>query len=239
MSAVVAGDKLPKMANRLWIKICGVTNPADARFAVSLGADAIGLNFYRPSPRFVGQDIARIIRKEMPTTVDAVGVFVRTPMSEMREFAVGVGGLTGLQSYGEPTVEESSPYRYIPSFPVKNRGGLERITKYIEECRQRNHLPFAILIDSYIEGRFGGSGQVAPWELLAEFNPGVPMILAGGLSTDNVADAIRIVQPFGVDVASGVEQRPGKKDWEKMRRFIGEARSLIDNDNQPLILFRR
>jgi phosphoribosylanthranilate isomerase len=85
-------------------------------------------------------------------------------------------------------------------------------------------MPAAVLVDAYVEGQLGGTGRAAPWELLADFRPGVPLILAGGLTPDNVADAIRVVRPYGVDVASGVESAPGRKDPDKVRRFVENAR---------------
>ncbi len=92
-------------------------------------------------------------------------------------------------------------------------------------------LPSAILVDAHVAGQYGGTGQTAPWHLLADFKPGVPLILAGGLTPDNVADAIRIVRPYAVDVASGVESRPGKKDPDKLRRFIDAVRNISLPDN--------
>src|SRR5205814_10530314 len=101
---------------------------------------------------------------------------------------------------------------------------LNDISRYLDVCRNTNRLPAAILLDAHVPGQYGGTGQKAPWHLLADFKPGVPVLLAGGLTPDNVAEAVRVVRPYAVDVASGVEARPGHKDEDKMRRFIANAR---------------
>ncbi len=117
------------------------------------------------------------------------------------------------------------PPRFIPAFGVRDTASLQRIITFIEDCRSAGQLPSALLLDAHVPGAFGGTGQTAPWSLLADFQPGIPIILAGGLTPDNVAEAIRLVRPYGVDVASGVEKSPGQKDVDKMRRFIDNARA--------------
>jgi phosphoribosylanthranilate isomerase len=107
---------------------------------------------------------------------------------------------------------------------VQDANSLTAIRRYLDTCKMVGALPSAVLLDAHVAGQFGGTGQTAPWNLLATFRPGVPVILAGGLTAENVAEAVRVVQPWGVDVASGVEYCPGHKDPEKMRRFIGTAR---------------
>jgi phosphoribosylanthranilate isomerase len=101
---------------------------------------------------------------------------------------------------------------------------LQAITRYLDVCRLRGALPSAVLVDASVPGQYGGTGRQAPWHLLATFRPGVPLILAGGLTPDNVAEAVRLVRPYAVDVASGVESAPGHKDPDKVRRFIDKAR---------------
>ena len=101
---------------------------------------------------------------------------------------------------------------------------LQGIARYLDRCRSLELLPAAVLVDAHVSGQYGGTGQTLPWDLLADFRPGVPLILAGGLTPENVAEAVRLVRPYAVDVASGVELSPGRKDAEKMRRFIGSAR---------------
>ncbi len=104
---------------------------------------------------------------------------------------------------------------------------MQEITDYLESCRRRQQLPAAILVDAHVAGQHGGTGQTAPWNLLAGFKPGVPLILAGGLTAENVAEAVRTVRPYAVDVASGVERTAGNKDPEKVRRFIDSARAAV------------
>ena len=159
----------------LRIKVCGVTNEADARHAALHGADAVGLNFYPGSPRCVDPGTAGFILRELPPFVEAVGVFVELPGGPLRTRSARVLGSLGHQASRSFTR--------------------------------------------------GGTGKTAPWRLLAGFDPGVPVILAGGLTPDNVAEAVRLVRPYGVDVASGVEHSPGHKDPDKVRRFIDNARA--------------
>ena len=107
---------------------------------------------------------------------------------------------------------------------MRDAASLQAIELYLDACRASRRTPSALLLDGHASGQHGGTGQTAPWHLLASFRPGVPIILAGGLTPDNVAEAIQIVRPYGVDVASGVESAPGRKDSEKMRRFLANAR---------------
>ena len=217
------------MAVPFRIKICGITNPADGSQAARLGADAIGLNFYPPSPRYVDPDSARRITEGLPPTLQVVGVFVNQRLAEMTEFARRVAGIRVLQSHGENTeLADPSPFQLVLGFPVGDPDGLSVISSQLKRYREQGWQPAAVLVDAEVAGSYGGTGRRAPWELLADFKPTVPIILAGGLDPDNVADAIRIVQPHGVDVASGVERTPGIKDTDKMKRFIDNARAARD-----------
>src|SRR5205814_5109867 len=116
--------------------------------------------------------------------------------------------------------------RWIPAFSVADAASLTAITTYLDLLASVGAAPAAILVDAHVPGLHGGTGQTAPWQLLADFRPGVPLILAGGLTPENVAEAIRIVRPYAVDVASGVESAPGKKDADKLRRFIEAVHSV-------------
>ena len=201
------------------IKICGVTTPADARFAADAGADAVGLNFYPKSPRFVTPSQAASLVRALPPFTAPVGVFVGMPLRQVCAIAFQLG-LRGVQTYDDqPPTEDTFPFAHVPAFRVKDAAGLEHVRRFVAACK-----PAAVLIDSLVEGHMGGTGHVAPWELLRGFDPGVPLILAGGLTPENVADAIRVVRPWGVDVASGVESAPGVKDPDKVSRFVKAAR---------------
>jgi phosphoribosylanthranilate isomerase len=209
----------------LQIKICGIMNGSDGRMAAELGAHAVGINFYRQSPRWVDEATAAAIVRALPPFVAAVGVFVNEPLQSAFEAANRVGRIQAIQWHGEHReISAAFPFHVIAAFSVSNKGHLVEITRYLETCRSLNKLPAAVLLDARVEGQYGGTGQTAPWRLLADFDPGVPVILAGGLTPENVADAIRIVRPYGVDVASGVESQPGRKDAERVRRFIENAR---------------
>lgn len=207
------------------IKICGVTTVADAQCAVEFGADALGLNFYPPSPRSVDPAQATAILRELPPFVEPVGVFARDPLQDVCARLQQLGMMRTIQWHGdEHELYNTFPFRLIPAFAVRDEQQLEAIRRYLDQCGQLGHCPAAILIDAQVAGLYGGTGERAPWHLLADFQPGVPVILAGGLTPENVAEAVRIVRPYAVDVASGVESSPGRKDREKMRKFIGEAR---------------
>jgi len=209
----------------LRVKICGVTTEADARQAALLGADAIGLNFYEGSPRRVEAAAAQGILRELPPFVTAVGVFAEWPLRKIFEHIQGLGRIHIIQWHGEKReLSDCFPYHLIAAFPVRDAASLQTIQRYIETCRGLGRLPAALLLDGHAPGQHGGTGQTAPWHLLESFRPGIPIILAGGLTPDNVAEAVRIVRPYGVDTASGVESAPGRKDADKMRRFLANAR---------------
>jgi phosphoribosylanthranilate isomerase len=212
------------MSYHLRIKICGVTQPADAREAGRLGADAIGLNFYEGSPRRIAAAAVEDVLAELPPFVDAIGVFVNRPLREAFARLEAWGRIRVVQWHGEGCeLGNDYPHRLIPAFAVRDISSLAVVTSYVEACRSLGRLPIAVLLDGHAPGQHGGTGRIAPWELIAAFRPGVPVILAGGLTSENVAEAVRIVRPYAVDVASGVERAPGLKDAEKMRRFIAAA----------------
>jgi phosphoribosylanthranilate isomerase len=210
------------------IKICGVTSEEDASLAASLGVDAIGLNFYAPSPRCVSEEAAARMVRRLPPFIEPVGLFVNEPPDEVVERMRRLGFLRTIQWHGDcHELPPAGPYPFIPAFPVKDRQDLTVVTDYLQKCRNVDRLPAAILVDGHVPGAYGGTGRNAAWELLADFHPEVPLILAGGLTPENVADAIRTVRPYAVDVASGVESSPGRKDAEKLRRFVDNVRNTV------------
>ncbi len=198
------------------VKICGVTTVADALHAAQAGADAIGLNFHPSSPRCVSVETAAEIAAALPTRVLRVGVFVDLPRQQVQTIADRVG-LDGLQFHGDES-------------PGECRGWSQRTIKAVR-VRDAQSAPAAardydvdwLLADAYVEGVPGGTGTRVPLQWLADVAR-ERLILAGGLTAESVADAIRIVRPAGVDVASGVERSPGIKDPEKVERFITNAR---------------
>jgi phosphoribosylanthranilate isomerase len=211
------------------IKICGITNQADAELAVRLGADALGFNTFAGSKRYIRPSGVLRIVPVLPPFVEPVLLFVNEPLQQVLEVAQqysATRALSTLQWHGdEPELPPGRPWQFIPAFAVADAAVLTRVRAYLDRCRAANALPAAVLLDGYVPEHYGGTGHTAPWELLADFQPGVPVILAGGLTPDNVAEAVRMVRPYAVDVASGVESAPGVKDEEKLRRFIGEVRA--------------
>lgn len=213
------------------IKICGITNVGDAVRAAKLGADMIGLNFYEKSPRCIGVTIAASILDAIPESVEPIGVFVNVPVAAveqityLQQFTHLRSMIRTAQIHGDHQASLLPQIQWIPAFSVSDRPQLQQITEHIARLLESSLRVNAILVDAHVSGLYGGTGQTAPWHLLADFKPGVPLILAGGLTPDNVAEAIRIVRPYAVDVASGVESAPGKKDPDKMRRFIDAVRS--------------
>jgi phosphoribosylanthranilate isomerase len=207
------------------IKICGITTADDAEAVGELGADFIGLNFYSRSPRYISQSRVADVLRAIPTSVEPVALFVNEPLGHV-ERSVRAIGIRTAQVHGDHMEIPPPAIRVIPAFPVRDEQSLHRVRSYLTLLESSHAaLPSAILVDAHVHGMHGGTGQTAPWQLLADFDPGVPLILAGGLTPENVAEAIRIVRPWGVDVASGVESAPGRKDPEKLRRFIENARA--------------
>src|SRR5262245_57020217 len=203
------------------VKICGTTTLHDASKAAAFGADALGLNFHPASPRFVANAVAYEIARDLPPFVEPVGVFVEQPLRQVFQALNELGGVRSFQWHGtQPEVCDAFPFRMVVAFPVRDRADLTRMTHYLDACRALGRLPAGVLVDAHVPGHYGGTGQTATWHILADFDPGVPLILAGGLTPENVAKAINAVRPYAVDVASGVESAPGQKEPNKMYRFI-------------------
>lgn len=217
------------------IKICGITNLNDALAAVDAGADAVGLNFFSKSRRFVDIGTAREIVAALPTGVSKVGVFVNHEAGEIAEILKHVE-LDFVQLHGDepPTLLGQLPKNVgiVRAFRG-GKEGLVKVSRYLDECRFLGRLPDAVLIDADAGTQFGGTGLLADWTLIAEQRAalaGLPLLLAGGLTPDNVAEAIAAVRPDGVDVASGVEREPGLKDKDLVTRFIAVARNAFNHN---------
>jgi phosphoribosylanthranilate isomerase len=200
------------------VKICGITSVEDAEEAVEAGANAIGLMFYSGSPRHVTEQAAQKIERGLPPFILRVGVFADQPAEEVFS-AMHTCGLNILQFHGSETPEYCRQFGMMTmkAFRIKNAESLLEIPKYQTD---------AYLLDSYVRGKAGGTGEKFNWELAVEAAKfGKPIFLAGGLTPDNVSFAVQTVKPFGVDVSSGVEFSPGKKDPKKMRDFVAAVRS--------------
>jgi phosphoribosylanthranilate isomerase len=215
------------MSSRVRVKICGITNEADAKQAAALGADAIGINFYAQSPRCVSPEVATFILRELPPFVEAVGVFVDEPLKQVFSFLNQISRIRTVQMHGtKREICDAYPFHFIPAFAVNDAKNITEIQRYLNACRGIGRMPSAILVDGHSPTQFGGTGRNPPWGLLREVEWEVPLILAGGLTPENVEEAIRAVRPYAVDVASGVETSPGIKDLEKIRQFIENVRNV-------------
>lgn len=218
----------PWQVQEMRIKICGITNQRDAQLAIELGADAIGLNFYPKSKRFISLSQARAILKDFPSSASVVALFVNAHPEQVATYVSQISQIDCLQLHGDNLGPISSIHLpFIPAFPVRTVEDLQPITAYLNRCGEVDQLPMGILVDAHVQGEYGGTGEKVDWLIFANYRPAVPLFLAGGLTPNNVIEAIRLVRPTGVDVASGVESAPGKKDPEKLRRFIGEAQTAF------------
>ena len=200
------------------IKICGVTRAEDALAAVRLGADALGFNFWPGSKRHVPPAVARAIIARLPPFVTPVGVFVNQSEGEMRAIAAE-SGIRIFQLHGDepPELCARLPLPVVKAIPVDQVKTLSRLLSYEVS---------AFLLDTPSRG-YGGSGEPFDWSLAEGVSEVAPIILAGGLTPENVAAAVRAVRPYAVDVASGIESSPGVKDMARMSRFIAAVREVI------------
>lgn len=200
------------------VKICGITSLEDALEAVDAGADALGFMFYAKSPRFVPAEAAGEIIRRLPPFVAKVGVFVNPSEEEVRR-AIAGAGIDTVQFHGAETTEFCARFglKVIKAFRIRDEDSLKALPAYKVS---------AWLLDSYVAGEFGGTGEKFSWDLaVAAGRLGCPVILAGGLKPENVADAVRQVRPFGVDVSSGVEAAPGRKAASMVRAFVRAAKT--------------
>ena len=221
-----SGEERFAMGYHLRVKICGVTSDTDARTAAAIGADAVGLNFAAESPRRIDRSTAIQILRTLPPLIEAVGVFVSKPLKQVYQELQPLGRVLTIQWHGKGReLADTFPFKLISAFSIRDEGSLAEVNRYLELARGMGQLPAALLLDGHADGLHGGTGTPAPWELLRDFRPGVPVILAGGLTPDNVADAVKLVRPWCVDVASGVESEVGVKDPDRMRKFIARARN--------------
>lgn len=199
------------------VKICGITNTEDAQAAVAAGADLLGFVFYDGSPRHVTVEQAAAIARTVPPFVVRVGLFVNAPEALVGE-AMSACGLQLLQFHGDETPEYCRQFgaMSMKAFRVQDAATIRTLPEYPTD---------AWLLDAFVPGQRGGTGHSFNWELAIEaVKLGKPVFLAGGLTPENVAEAVRKVQPYGVDVSSGVESAPGKKDHAKVRAFIAAAK---------------
>lgn len=198
------------------VKICGITNAADALHAAACGADALGFVFYERSPRCVTPAAAAAICAGLPPFVSRVGLFVNEDLERIAAVA-GECGLDVVQLHGDESPQDCARLsrRVVKALRVRDAASLTGHEQYDVS---------ALLLDAWVADRFGGTGVSFNWELAAGIARQRPVILAGGLTPDNVATAVQTVRPYAVDVASGVECAPGEKDPERVARFIRMAK---------------
>jgi len=204
------------------VKICGITNEKDALWAVNLGADYIGFNFCKNSPRKISPKLATEIIGKLPPFTQPVGVFVNEEIRIVKRIAEKCR-LGLVQLHGEESAEycrnlgiASPRLKIIKAFRIRDKENLEGMEEYAVDF---------YLLDSYVPGIEGGTGEIFNWDLAVEVKQsGKPIFLAGGLTPNNVIEAIERVNPYAVDVASGVEKTPRRKDYELMRHFINRVR---------------
>jgi phosphoribosylanthranilate isomerase len=199
------------------VKICGITNLDDAGVAVEAGADMLGLIFYPPSPRYVTLEQARAIVASVPASLQTIGVFVNEDAETVRRIAQ-TSGVQMVQLHGEESPELCQQL----SCPVVKTF---RFTAQIQPEMMRQYTVAAYLIEGFHADFYGGGGVLADWQRVATLHQYGRIILAGGLTPENVGTAIRTVRPYAVDVCSGVEAAPGKKDWHKVRAFVARAKA--------------
>ena len=198
------------------VKVCGITRRDDALLAADLGASAIGFVFWPRSPRYVEPETAAAIARELPADVAPVGVFVDPTVGDVRRIAAQVG-LAAVQLHGdEPaTLCDGLPYRVLKAVPVAGKA----------TCAAAERVParITVLLDARDPLRKGGTGRTVDWGVAADVAARRRIFLAGGLCPENVGEALRTVRPYGIDVSSGVEAQPGRKDGGRLRDFFEEV----------------
>ncbi|MBT4866833.1 MAG: phosphoribosylanthranilate isomerase [Planctomycetaceae bacterium] len=223
----------------MWVKICGIRDRAAATLVAALAPDAIGLNFYAGTIRHVDATIAAQIASSLPSSIEPIGLFVNKKAETIHSVCSRCS-LQTIQLHGDElpeTIREladyDASYRIIRAWNLGPEG-LGPLGDYLSRLRELKVRPTACLIDARVEGKHGGTGRIVDWELLGreyDHSEWPPLILAGGLTPENVADAIQAVKPWGVDVASGVESAPGVKDFSLVEQFIQSAREASESMN--------
>lgn len=209
------------------IKICGITSIDDALLAADAGADAVGLNFFAGSPRCVTVEQAESIVDRLPDHIKSVGVFVNEVLDQVIRIHDQVG-LDLIQLHGDEPPESLyalGEREVVRAFRCRDRNA-EPIRSYLAACQIVHRAPAAILVDAYQPGQYGGTGALVDWQFAHEVQKYLgptPLILAGGLTPENVVDAVLTARPQGVDCASGVERSPRTKDPDKVKAFVREA----------------
>ncbi len=209
-----------------FVKICGITNLDDALYCVDCGADALGFIFYEKSDRYLKPETAAKIIERLPEHITKVGVFVNAYQKKVNKIIQKVN-ISAVQLHGNESPADCQVYdiSVIKAFHVKDEFDVNVLEQYPVD---------AFLLDTYKCRRYGGTGETFDWNIVLKAKEFGRIILSGGLNPKNVEDALRYVQPYGVDVNSGVEHHPGKKDWKKVKDFITTAKSLFIEEQNDI-----
>ncbi len=212
------GSQVVKLIMSVLVKICGLTNLEDTMDAIELGADFLGFNFYPDSPRYIEPPRAKEIFREIPGAVAKVGIFVNADFQTVVDMAIELE-LDYLQFHGDETADYCNQFGrpWWKAFRLQDEKDLEMIPPYKSEW---------LLIDSFVEKAFGGTGIVSNWDLAKKAKKYGSLILSGGLKSSNIEMALSSVKPYAVDVASGVESSPGVKDRLKMEELIRRVKNF-------------
>lgn len=215
------------------VKICGITNEEDALCAAACGADALGFIFYEPSPRYIAPENVLEIIKKLPAHIVVVGVFVNEAAENVKRIS-GSCGLDFIQLHGDESVEYCSgfaPETIIKAVHLRDENDVPNAFQYNAA---------AILVDSRDAGLYGGTGKTANWDLALKIKSKKPLILSGGLNEDNVGEAMEKVAPLALDINSGVEIKPGKKDHKKLAKIFDVIhRADVERQKMELIFTKR
>ncbi len=200
------------------VKICGITRQQDADDAVEAGADALGFIFAESSPRFIEPDVAQSIIKTLPPFVAAVGVFVNAPRNKILD-VIRITGIGCLQLHGDEKPGDAEGYS-IPVYKAFHVG-------HDFDIKMLGHYKTsAYLLDTFVNGQHGGTSRIFDWQVAVDAKRYGRIILSGGITPENVSEAVRVVNPYAVDVNSGVESSPGKKDKSRIRQFFSAIRNV-------------
>jgi phosphoribosylanthranilate isomerase len=202
----------------MFVKVCGMTRLSDARHAVQQGATAVGFVFWPRSPRYITPAAAAAIAAELPSSIVTVGVFVNEPVEAIRQ-TMAEARLSAVQLHGDepPAYAAALPWPVLRSTTLDGAAEMSAIWP----------VETTLLLDAADRQRRGGTGMTVDWHRAAALARVRPFILAGGLTPDNVAEAVAVVRPYGIDVSSGVEESPGVKDFAKVTRFLASARDAF------------
>ncbi|MGE3822431.1 MAG: phosphoribosylanthranilate isomerase [Isosphaeraceae bacterium] len=218
----------PSSLRPVLVKVCGLTNVEEALACAQAGVDWIGLNFSERSPRRIDPALAAEIVSALPGHCAAVGLFVNSPPKEVASTADRVG-LRIVQLHGDEPPEDLvslSAFDVVRAFRLANAESIERLRTFLDRAGALGRVPFAVLVDGFVPGQAGGTGRLIDSDLIGSL-PSVPrLILAGGLTPENVADRVATARPWMVDVASGVERTPGRKDLARVAAFVAAARGF-------------